>query len=108
VVIASDTYDTDAIYSGFITQSGTGGNSQLPLGWTVTKLATGKYKITHNLNLADEKDLHVVANLHGQDNEPVGWRIHTQGVTVDKFVIHIDDLTLTPVDDAFYFVAIRI
>ena len=78
----------------------------MPAGWILTKLDTGKYRITHSLNLPDEKNLHIVATLFGGDANPTGWRIHTQGRTVDRFVIHIDDLSGNAIDDAFFFVAI--
>lgn len=47
----TDFFTDDKIYSGRV--AGTGSGIKLPTGWSITKLATGKYRINHTMGTAN-------------------------------------------------------
>jgi hypothetical protein len=54
-------------YSGHVSSTGTG--TGLPAGWSVSRLGTGVYEVTHNLGLAATADLAIALALRGSSSQ---------------------------------------
>ena len=106
MALDSFTADRDSVFSGFVPQSGTGPNLDLPAGWSLLHPSPGIYRIVHNLNLAVPRSIHPVVTPFGNDVAPFAVRWHIRGMNANRFTVHMEDATNTLIDDAFFFVAV--
>lgn len=93
------------IFTGHVNSAGTtitGG----PSGWTVSKIATGRYRITHNLGLSPTTDLRVIGLNAVQTSNSRGMWV--EAYTTNYFDVIIQTFGGTGTDDEFFFCAIQI
>jgi hypothetical protein len=103
---------TSTMYAGYCTGSAGAAVAITPnpaaTGWTVAQAATGRFTVTHNLNLASAKDLAIIPavtlNAGGSDDR---YALVTNE-TVNTFDVLIADVGAGAVDDNFYFHATRL
>lgn len=106
MTLASDTYDTDAIYSGFVDFQG--GIDVLPTGWTITRPIVGRYVISPNFVQTINKDLRVIVSVVNKIPSSIGL-VYMSGDNATSFTIHTEKNNKGfKVDQAFFFVAIRV
>ena len=82
-------------YTGYVNSGGSSG-TPFPSGWSVSKLATGRYRITHNFS---DVDYTVVANAVASNTRMVTIESRAS----DYFDVRIADLTPVLVDSDFMF-----
>jgi hypothetical protein len=92
----------DTIYRGFVSSAGVGYG--LPTGWTATRNGTGDYTVTHNLGLADARDLTITLTAHAAVGRNTSLDVFSR--TVNSFVVSANEDDL-PSDTAFSFIAIK-
>lgn len=93
------------IFTGHVNSTGTtitGG----PSGWTVSKIATGRYRITHNLGLSPTTDLRVIGLNAVQVSNSRGMWVEVYAT--NHFDVICQTFGGTGTDDEFFFCAIQI
>ncbi len=76
--------------------------------WTVTQISTGRFKVTHNLNLSNTKYLAVVANVTLNAGGTDDRYCTITGEDADYFEVLVNDVGSGAVNDDFYFHAVRL
>jgi hypothetical protein len=89
------------LYSGYVSSTGTG--TGLPAGWSVARLGTGVYEVTHNLGLAATADLAIALALRGASSN----FIFTSNETANTFRVNTRAINgIDVVDEPWSFVAV--
>jgi hypothetical protein len=93
---------TRILYTGHVGSTGTGYG--LPSGWTATRTSTGTYTVTHNLGLADTRDLVIQLTMNAATGR--NSSIDVLSMTANAFTVSTNEDDLAA-DTAFFFSAVN-
>jgi hypothetical protein len=99
-------------FAGFVDGSAGSGvtmvANSLAASWTVSRISAGRFRITHNEDLAAVTDLAVVASARLSAGGTDDRYCLVTAETADSFDVLVNDVGAGAVDDDFYFHATRL
>ncbi len=101
---AADKRKTDAFYAGYISINTTRGFNYIPVGWTVSKGATGVYNLSHNLNTNSQFPVRYVNVMATPTNQSIN-NVTVFATTISSNIVQfvIEDTAGNRKDSGLYF-----